>query len=153
YKRQLARFTNKQKIQGGLQEALKGADVFIGVSRGGLMKAQDVKLMAKKPIVFALANPAPEIMPDEAQKGGAYVVATGRSDFPNQINNVLAFPGIFKGALKVRAPRITEGMKLAAAGALAKLIKRPTREKIIPNPFDKRVVEAVSKAVVSATNQ
>lgn len=147
YKQKWAKITNKEKKSGTLQNALKGADVFIGVSKANLLTPKDIKTMADKSIVFAMANPHPEIMPDEAKKGGAYVIATGRSDFPNQINNSLAFPGIFKGALKIRAPRITEKMKVAAAEALASLVKNPTAEKIIPGPFDKGVVEAVSKAV------
>lgn len=150
YKAKLARVTNRSKLEGSLQDALKGADVFVGVSRGNLLKASDIKLMAEKAIVFALANPIPEIMPDEARKAGAYIVATGRTDFPNQINNSLAFPGVFKGALSVRAKRITEEMKTKAAQALASLVKNPTPDKIIPGPFDKGVAEIVAKAVISA---
>lgn len=150
YKKRLARITNKKGIRGSLQDVLEGADAFIGVSRGNLLKASDIKLMAEKPIVFAMANPIPEIMPDEAKKGGAYIVATGRSDFPNQINNSLAFPGIFKGALKVRAPRITEYMKTAAAHALASLVKNPTAQKIIPGPFEKGLTDTIAKAVARA---
>lgn len=150
YKKRLATITNKQKIKGSLQDALKGADVLIGVSRGNLVKSSDIQLMAKKPIVFAMANPIPEIMPDEAKKGGAYIVATGRSDYPNQINNSLAFPGVFKGALAVKARRITERMKINAAQALAGLVKNPTRDKIIPGPFEKGLTEAVAKAVAQA---
>lgn len=151
YKTELSKMTNKQKLSGSLQEALKGADVFIGVSKGNIMSADDIKLMAEKSIVFAMANPTPEIMPDEAKAGGAFIVATGRSDYPNQINNSLAFPGIFKGALKSRATRITEEMKLAASLALANLITDPTVDKIIPGPFDSGVVEAVSQAVIENT--
>ncbi|MCL5409505.1 MAG: NADP-dependent malic enzyme [Patescibacteria group bacterium] len=150
YKKNLAKITNKNKISGGVKEALLKADVFIGVSKGNLLQADDIKLMNKRAIVLAMANPAPEIMPEEAKKGGAMVVATGRSDYPNQVNNVLAFPGIFKGALECRATQITEEMKLAAAYALASLIKNPTEQQIIPDPFDKRVVEAVSQAVKKA---
>ena len=150
YKKKLAEITNKGNLKGSLQDALVGADVFVGVSRGNLLVADDIKLMGDKPIVFAMANPIPEIMPDEAKKGGAYIVATGRSDFPNQINNSLAFPGIFKGALDIRALRITEEMKIAAGEALASLVKNPTIDKIIPNPFDEGIVEAVAKAVSSA---
>lgn len=150
YKQQLANLTNKEKRSGDLKKALKGADVFIGVSKGNLLIAEDIKLMAEKAIVFAMANPVPEIMPDEAKKGGAWVVASGRSDFPNQINNVLAFPGIFKGALQSRAMRITEEMKLAAAEALAALVQYPTSEQIIPGPLDKQVAEVVAKAVSEA---
>ncbi len=149
YKQKLAKITNKKAKSGNLQNALTGADVFIGLSKGNLMTAEEIKLMNKKAIVFAMANPIPEIMPDEAKKGGALVIATGRSDYPNQINNVLAFPGIFKGALKVRAIRITEEMKLAASYALANLVFAPTSQKIIPDPLDKRVVKVVSEAVAN----
>ncbi|MCL5784738.1 MAG: NADP-dependent malic enzyme [Patescibacteria group bacterium] len=150
FKQQLAQMTNKESRSGNLQEALKDADVFIGVSKGNLLTAEDIKLMAPGAIVFAMANPVPEIMPDEVKKGGAAVVASGRSDFPNQINNVLAFPGIFKGALSVRALQITEKMKEAAAFALASLVEDPKADFIIPDPFDKRVVAAVSEAVAKA---
>jgi len=112
-----------------------------------LFKPEHIKSMAKKPIVFAMANPVPEILPDEAKKAGAYVVATGRSDFPNQINNVLGFPGIFRGALDNNVRKITPQMRLRAAKNLATLIKKPTPTKIIPSPFDKRVVRAVAKAI------
>src|SRR6185503_18043630 len=122
-------------------------DVFIGVSGPGTAHASDIKLMNEKAIVFALANPTPEIMPDEAKKGGAMVVATGRSDFPNQVNNSLAFPGIFRGALDNRVRRITDEMKLKAAKAIAGLIKKPTAEKILPDMFDKRVASAVAKVI------
>lgn len=152
YRARLASVTNKKGIRGSLQDALKNADVFVGVSKGNLLKADDIKLMAEKPIVFAMANPIPEIMPSEAKKGGAYIMATGRSDFPNQINNSLAFPGIFKGALSVRAKRITEKMKTKAAEALASLVKNPTRDKIIPGPFEKGLTEAVAKAVAQAAS-
>ncbi len=147
YKLQLANVTNKSNLSGSLQDALVGADVFVGVSRGDLLKRADIKLMNKKPIIFAMANPIPEIMPDEAKMGGAYIVATGRSDFPNQVNNSLAFPGIFKGALSIRAKRITEKMKVRAAEALANLVKNPTVDKIMPNAFDEGVTDAVAKAV------
>ena len=126
---------------------MRGADVFIGVSKSNLLKADDIKAMARNAIVFAMANPVPEIMPDEAKKGGATIVASGRSDFPNQINNVLAFPGIFKGAIESRTRKITEKMKIAAAIALASVIKSPNKNKIIPDPFDKKVVMAVSNAI------
>ena len=152
YKARLAGVTNKANLKGSLQVALKGADVFIGFSKGNLLNEFDIKLMAQKPIIFALANPVPEIMPDVAKKAGAYVVATGRSDYPNQVNNSLAFPGVFKGALQARAKRITEKMKEKAAEALADLVKNPTKDKIIPGPFDKGVVDAVSKAVMLAAN-
>ncbi len=147
YKKELAKVTNKNKITGGLPEALKNADVFIGVSKAGLLLPEYVKLMAFKPIVFALANPVPEIMPDIAKTFGVFIMATGRSDFPNQINNSLAFPGIFKGALKIRATKITLDMKQAAAEAIAGMVKNPTVDKIIPGPFDKGLVEIVANAV------
>lgn len=147
YKKGLLKITNKNGVSGTLQDALKNADVFIGVSKGNILTKNDVKIMAKKAIVFAMANPVPEISPQEAKLGGAWVIATGRSDLPNQINNSLAFPGVFKGALEVRATRITKKMKIAAAEALASLTKNPTREKIISGPFDNGVVKAVSTAV------
>jgi malate dehydrogenase (oxaloacetate-decarboxylating) len=150
YKRALAEITNKNDWTGDLRVALKDADVFIGVSKAGLLQRGDIALMADKPIIFAMANPTPEIMPDEAVKGGAYIVATGRSDFPNQVNNSLAFPGIFKGALEAKATGITQDMKLAAAAAIAGLVKKPTRDKIIPGPFAKGLVKAVSQAVRDA---
>lgn len=152
YKVRLAAVTNKAVLKGSLQVALKGADVFIGFSKGNLLKESDIQLMTKKPIIFALANPTPEIMPDEAKIAGAYIVATGRSDYPNQINNSLAFPGVFKGALSVKANRITEEMKIKAAEALASLVKNPTVDKIIPGPFDKGVADTVAKAVMEAVN-
>lgn len=150
YKIRLAQATNKDNKRGTLLDALKGADVFVGVSRGNLLTAEDIILMAEKPIVFAMANPIPEIMPEEAEKGGAYIVGTGRSDFPNQINNSLAFPGVFKGALSVRAKKITEEMKIKAAEALASLVKNPTKEKIMVSLFDDSVTDAVAKAVAEA---
>lgn len=150
HKKYLAQITNKEGKKGDLKKALRGVDVFIGVSKGGLLQAEDIKLMAKKAIVFAMANPIPEIMPDEAKKGGAEVIATGRSDYPNQINNVLAFPGIFRGALKVRATTITKEMKLAASQALADLVPTPSAQKLVPDPLDKRIVKAVSRAVSNA---
>lgn len=147
HKTELAGFTNPEDMQGGLQKALTGADVLIGVSGPGLASAADIKLMAKKAIVFAMANPTPEIMPDEARRGGAVVIATGRSDFPNQVNNSLVFPGIFRGALDNKVRRITDGMKLKAAKALSRLVKKPTKEKILPDMFDKRVAPAVAKVI------
>jgi malate dehydrogenase (oxaloacetate-decarboxylating) len=148
-KRELAGFTNKAGITGSLEGALAGADVYIGVS-GGTVPEAAVASMAKGAFVFAMANPDPEVHPDVARKHAA-VVATGRSDFPNQINNVLAFPGIFAGALQVRASRITEGMKLAAAEALAAVVGDDlTADYIIPSPFDERVAPAVTAAVASA---
>ena len=145
----MAEVTNKDKQTGPLVEIIKGKDVFIGVSAPNLVTAEMVSTMAKDPIVFAMANPTPEIMPDVAKAGGAAIVATGRSDFPNQINNVLVFPGIFRGALDVRATNITEEMKLAAAYAIASLVTEEelNPEYIIPSPFDKRVCNVVAKEV------
>ena len=145
----MAEITNKDKQTGPLAEIIKGKDVFIGVSAPNLVTAEMVGTMAKDPIVFAMANPTPEIMPDVAKAGGAKIVATGRSDFPNQINNVLVFPGIFRGALDVRATNITEEMKLAAAYAIASLVTEEelNPEYIIPSPFDKRVCNVVAKEV------
>jgi len=147
HKRLLARRTNPRKLSGGLREAIAGADALIGVSGPGLATAADIKLMAAKAIVFAMANPVPEITPEEAKRGGAYVIGTGRSDYPNQINNSLAFPGIFRGALDRRVRQITDEMKVKAAKNLAALVKRPTAGKIIPGPFDKGVTAAVARAV------
>jgi malate dehydrogenase (oxaloacetate-decarboxylating) len=146
---QMAAATNKSGIKGTLSDALHGADAFIGVSRPGLVTADMVKTMAKDAIIFAMANPVPEIMPDEAKAGGAKVVGTGRSDFPNQINNVLAFPGVFKGALSVRARDITDGMKIAATNAIASLVGENElgADFILPDPFDKRLADAVAQAV------
>lgn len=150
YKEEIAKHSNKKNLSGGLKDALKGADVFIGVSRANLLTSDDILLMAKDPIVFALANPVPEIMPEEAKKGGAKVVATGRSDYPNQINNLLAFPGVFKGAIRSGAMKITNGMKLAASLTLAKMIDSPSAEKIIPSVFEKGLAEKVARAVEKA---
>jgi malate dehydrogenase (oxaloacetate-decarboxylating) len=149
--RWLAENTNRENRRGTLHEVLKGADVFIGVSAPGILQVEDIKTMAPGPIVFAMANPTPEIMPDVAA-AHVGVVATGRSDFPNQVNNLLAFPGIFRGALDARASRITERMKLAAANAIASIVGEEERsaEYIIPSVFDIRVVEAVAKAVAGA---
>jgi malate dehydrogenase (oxaloacetate-decarboxylating) len=149
-KQSLLQFSNKSGREGGLADALVGADVFIGVSVAGALTKEMISQMADKPIVFAMANPVPEIMPDEAAEAGVEVIATGRSDFPNQVNNVLAFPGIFRAALDARAPRITEEMKLAAAEALASLVENPTRDKILPSALDKGVAEAVALAVRNA---
>lgn len=147
YKKELAMLTNPRMITGGLVEAMQNADVFIGVSGKGVLSAEHVALMAPRSIVFAMANPEPEILPDEAKKAGAEVVATGRSDFPNQINNALVFPGIFRGALDKGVKKITEETKLRAAKALAALVPKPTAIKIIPEITDSRVVVAVAKAV------
>ena len=149
---ELANITNPYHKKGTLSDVIVGADVFIGVSGPKLLTAEMIKTMAKDPIVFAMANPVPEIMPDEAKAAGAKVACSGRSDYPNQINNVLAFPGIFRGALDVRAKDINEEMKLAAAYAIADLITEEELKEdyVIPSPFDKRVVSAISKAVAEA---
>jgi len=151
-KEQVAKFTNIQKVSGGLEEAIEGADVFIGVSVAGALSPEMVQSMNKDAIIFAMANPVPEIMPDEAKKSGAKVVGTGRSDFPNQVNNVLAFPGIFRGALDVRATHINEKMKLAAVEAIANLIEEHElhEDYVIPAPFDPRVAPEVAAAVAKA---
>lgn len=149
---EIALKSNKKVRKGGLAEAAAGADVLIGVSKPGLFTEDMIRTMADKPIVFAMANPVPEIMPDLAKKAGAYIVGTGRSDFPNQINNVLVFPGIFKGALSVRAKEITEKMKLAAAYAIASVIPDDeiTAENIIASPLNKSVANNVAQAVAKA---
>ena len=151
-KKDLLTFTNKKGKHGDVRNALLGADVFIGVSKGNLLNKEDVATMNKDAIVFAMANPTPEIMPDEAKAGGVRVVGTGRSDFPNQLNNVLVFPGIFKGAIEARTKDITDEMQLAAAYALANLVEQPTEDKIIPNPFEAGVADAVAKAVKDCAN-
>lgn len=149
HKQELVALTNPRKIEGGLSEAMRGADIFVGVSGKGLLHADHVKLMAPKSIVFALANPIPEIMPEEARAAGAAVIATGRSDFPNQINNALVYPGIFRGALDKGIGKITQETKLGAAKALAGLVPRPTAAKIIPDLLDPRVVKAIARSVVA----
>ncbi|MBI5152790.1 NADP-dependent malic enzyme [Candidatus Peregrinibacteria bacterium] len=146
-KTRLAQMTNPRKIYGSLTDAMYGANVFIGVSRGGLVKPEMIKMMDNDPIVFTMANPEPEIMPEEAKKAGAYIIATGRSDFPNQINNVLGFPGIFRGALDKGIKKFTNEMFIRAAEALAKCMKNPTPEKIIPDPFDPKAHKAVARAI------
>jgi malate dehydrogenase (oxaloacetate-decarboxylating) len=146
-KQELAELTNHEDRTGSLDDALRGADVLIGVSGAGLITEDQIRLMNDQAIVFALANPTPEIMPDVAKRAGAAVVATGRSDFPNQVNNALGFPGIFKGALENGVTQITEDMKLAAAQALADIIEHPTAAEIIPSPFDSRVVPAVAAVI------
>ena len=154
-KAKMAAITNREKQAGSLADVLKGADVFIGVSAPGTVMEEMVKTMAKDPILFPMANPVPEIMPDLAMKAGAAVVGTGRSDFPNQINNVLAFPGIFRGALDVRAKDINDPMNAAAAHAIANLIDESElrADYIIPDPFDPRVKEAVSAAVAKVARE
>jgi malate dehydrogenase (oxaloacetate-decarboxylating) len=149
-KQHLLTFTNPSNLKGTIRDAIVGADVFIGVSSEDLLTTEDIATMAPQPIIFALANPNPEISPDKAYKGGAGVVGTGRSDLPNQVNNVLAFPGIFKGALTVRATRITPRMKLAAAYAIAEAVGEIHRDNIIPSSLDMSVAEKVSQAVQKA---
>ncbi len=151
-KQEMAEITNQNCEKGTLEEVIKGADVFIGVSAPGTLTKEMVQTMAKDPIIFACANPTPEIFPDEAKAGGAAVVSTGRSDFPNQVNNVLAFPGIFRGALDVRASDINDEMKIAAARAIAGLVsdEELNAEYILPAAFDNRVKDAVAKAVAEA---
>jgi len=150
YKKDLLSYTNREDRSGSLGTVLEGADVFIGVSKGNLLSAEDVSTMAKDPIVLAMANPIPEIMPDEARRGGAAIVGTGRSDFPNQINNLLAFPGIFRGALDAGAPTITEDMKIVAARALATATSEPTRDRVLPDPLDRTIPQQVAAAVALA---
>ncbi|MFJ5965231.1 MULTISPECIES: malic enzyme-like NAD(P)-binding protein [unclassified Bacillus (in: firmicutes)] len=151
-KNEVAKFTNQDRKEGALEEVIEGADVFIGVSVAGALTKEMVGKMAKDPVIFAMANPNPEIMPEDAHAAGASVVGTGRSDFPNQVNNVLAFPGIFRGALDVRATHINEEMKIAAVEAIASLVsdEELTAEYVIPAPFDARVAPAVAKAVAKA---
>ena len=154
-KEEMSKITNPEKKSGSLADMLVGADVFIGVSAPGAVTTDMVKTMAKDAIIFACANPTPEIFPDDAKAGGAKVIATGRSDFPNQINNVLAFPGVFRGAFDVRAKDINDEMKIAAAEALAGLItdEELTPDYIIPKAFDKRVGAAVAKAVAETARK
>ncbi len=149
----MAEITNKDRESGSLADVMKGKDLFIGVSAPGIVTKEMVASMNKDAMVFAMANPTPEIMPDEAKAGGARIIATGRSDFPNQINNVLVFPGIFRGALDARAPQITEEMKMAAAKAIASIVsdEELNEEHIIPDAFDTRVAAAVAKAVKEAS--
>jgi malate dehydrogenase (oxaloacetate-decarboxylating) len=151
-KAEMAKLSNRQKQKGTLKDVLAGSDVFIGVSAPGLLTREMVRTMAKDPIIFAMANPVPEIMPDEAKKAGVKVIGTGRSDFANQINNVLAFPGIFRGTLDVRASDINDQMKVAAAQAIASLVTDAelNPEYVIPSPFDSRVKDVVAQAVVQA---
>ncbi|MUV39336.1 Malate dehydrogenase (oxaloacetate-decarboxylating) [Lentibacillus sp. JNUCC-1] len=151
-KERVAEMTNKDKKEGALEDILEGADVFIGVSVGGILSKEMIKKMNDDPIIFAMANPDPEIMPEDAKEAGAQVIGTGRSDYPNQVNNVLAFPGIFRGALDVRATRINEKMKIAAAEAIASLIEDEelNADYVIPNPFDSRVAPLVAASVAQA---
>lgn len=153
--KEISKVSNKNHLKGTLADALKGADAFVGVSKPNLVSEEMVKSMADKPIIFAMANPVPEIMPDVAKKAGAFVVGTGRSDFPNQINNVVAFPGIFKGALAVRASDINEEMKLAASKAIAGCVSddKLSADFILPNAFDRNVPIAVAEAVAKAARE
>ena len=153
--KEMAEITNKERLHGDLKTAMKGRDIFVGVSAPNIVTSEMVSTMADDAIVFAMANPTPEIMPDLAKKGGAKVVATGRSDFPNQINNVLVFPGVFRGAFDVRASDINEEMKIAASKAIAALIsdEELSADNIIPKAFDKRVGPAVAKAVAEAARR
>ncbi|MCH8090209.1 MAG: NADP-dependent malic enzyme [Chloroflexi bacterium] len=149
-KEKIAESTNPEMVKGTIHDGIKGADVFIGLSTKGILDADDIRTMNKDAIVIAMANPDPEIMPEEAKRGGARVVGTGRSDLPNQVNNVLGFPGIFRGALDVRATRVTMGMKIAAGRAIAECIPEPTPEEIIPYALNLAVVPAVAEAVAQA---
>jgi len=151
-KSEVAKYTNRDQLEGSLADVIKGADVFIGVSVEGALSKEMVQSMNENPIIFAMANPVPEIMPNEAKEAGAMVIGTGRSDFPNQVNNVLAFPGIFRGALDVRATHINEKMKIAAVEAIAALVseKDLSPDYVIPAPFDPRVAPAVASAVAKA---
>ena len=154
-KEALAEITNPDNIKGDLSDALVGADLFVGVSAPGILKPEMVKTMNRDAIIFAMANPTPEIMPDEAKAAGARVIGTGRSDFPNQVNNVLAFPGIFRGALDVRAKEINEEMKLAAAYAIANYIKDEdvNENNVIPSALDKNVAIKVAEAISKAARE
>ena len=154
-KAEIARVTNRAMVKGGLKEAIVGTDIFIGVSAPGVLTEEMIKTMHKDPIVLAMANPTPEIMPDEAKAAGAKIVGTGRSDFPNQINNVVAFPGIFRGALDVRASAITENMKIAAAYAIASLVDddKLNEDYILPYAFDPRIKDTVASAVADAARK
>ena len=154
-KAEIAKVTNRGMIKGGLKDAIVGTDIFIGVSAPGVLTEDMIKTMHKDPIVLAMANPTPEIMPDEAKAAGAKIVGTGRSDFPNQINNVVAFPGIFRGALDVRASAITENMKIAAAYAIASLVDddKLNEDYILPYAFDERIKDTVANAVAEAARK
>ncbi|MBS3131837.1 NAD-dependent malic enzyme [Candidatus Woesearchaeota archaeon] len=152
-KRDISLMTNPNSEKGSIHDIINGADIFIGLSKGNLLTAEDIRKMNSKAIVFALANPVPEISPEEAKKGGAFIVATGRSDFPNQINNVSAFPGVFRGALDVRAKDINDKMNIAAARALAAYVKSPTTESIVASPLDKNTAKVVAEAVSKAARE
>ncbi len=146
-KKQLLKITNKENISGKMEDALVGADVFIGVAQGNILSRKMIKKMNKRPIIFAMANPIPEIMPDLAKEAGAAIVGTGRSDFPNQINNVLSFPGLFKGALDGNFTKITDKMRFIAAKTIANCVKHPTPNKILPSPLDKNVAKAIARNI------
>ncbi len=148
YKKEILKNFKEQNLQGALEEALRGADVFIGVSRAGLLKSKMIKAMNAEPIIFAMANPVPEIMPDLAKKAGAGIVGTGRSDFPNQINNALVFPGLFRGLLNSKIKKVDDKIKISVAIALAYSIKKPSRNKILPKITDKKVVDIITRAIV-----
>ena len=152
-KEELAQQTNPEGERGSLQDAVRGADVFIGVSRGGILSGDDVKTMAADPIVLAMANPTPEVDPDEAHAAGAAIVGTGRSDYPNQVNNVLAYPGLFRGALEAHATRFTNGMKFAAVEAIAGCVEEPSPKRILPPPFDRSIAVRVAEGVRRAAEQ
>lgn len=151
-KEKLVKVTNTQNLEGSLSEAMKHADVFVGVSKGGVVSKEMVSTMKEKPIIFAMANPDPEILPEDAYDGGAFIVGTGRSDFPNQINNVLAFPGFFKGLIDSRAKTISIDMKIAASNALATFIT-PTKEKILPSVFDQGLSQKIAESVKNTLEQ
>lgn len=146
-KKKLLEFTNKSDVSGSLEDALKGSDIFIGVSKAGLLTAEMVKTMSKDPIIFAMANPTPEIMPDLAKDAGVAIMATGRSDFPNQVNNALAFPGIFRGALDNRVSKITDEHKIAAAEVIASLVENPSADEIIPSVLNDRLVPYIAAVI------
>lgn len=147
-KRKLLDYTNSSGIDGSLEDIMQGADIFIGVSKAGLLTPKMVESMSSDAIIFAMANPTPEIMPDEARAAGAAIIATGRSDFPNQVNNALAFPGVFRGALDNRVSKITDQHKMAAAEAIAGLVEHPTADEIIPSVLDERLVERVAAVIL-----
>lgn len=155
FKKELSTLINHRGVKGGLKEAIQGCDVFIGVSKAGLLTGEMVESMAKDAIIFAIANPTPEIFPDEAKKHGAKVVGTGRSDYPNQINNVLVFPGFFRGVLDARVTKITERMKINAAYALAALVKDDelSSDYVLPGAFDKRVASAIAQSVMQTAKE
>lgn len=148
HKKEILKYSNLSGIDGSLEDILQGADIFIGVSKAGLLTSEMVKTMDKEPIIFALANPTPEIMPDDAKAAGAAIVATGRSDLPNQVNNALAFPGIFRGALDNNVQQITDDHKIAAAEAIAKLVENPTADEIIPSVMNEQLVPSIAKVII-----